>query len=100
MRGTRTSTTWARQIGAGGGACPGWMRETSASTSWARQIVADGGAVGDSALAREVRRRVERYEAAVWPRECGGPETADPERAILVRIRACRKFLALTARQA
>src|SRR3954469_17739224 len=49
----------------------------------ARQIVADGGPVGDTSLAREVRRRVERYEAAAWPRECDGPEPADPERAIL-----------------
>src|SRR3954447_13870076 len=52
----------------------------------ARQIVADGGPVGDTSLAREVRRRVERYEADAWPRERDGAEPADPERAILWRI--------------
>src|SRR3954447_5046918 len=52
----------------------------------ARQIVADGGPVGDTALAHEVRRRVERYEADAWPRERDGAEPADLLRAILWRI--------------
>src|SRR4051794_28312812 len=52
----------------------------------ARQIVADGGPVGDTALAREVRRHVERYEATAWPRERDGAEPADPSRAMLWRI--------------
>src|SRR3954451_13476708 len=52
----------------------------------ARQIVADGGPVGDTELAREVRRRVERYEAAAWPRERDEAEPADLLRAILWRI--------------
>src|SRR4051812_27639355 len=49
----------------------------------ARLVIADDGPIESTPLAREVLRRVARYEGDAWSRERSGPEPSDPQHAIL-----------------